>query len=108
MASPSELKYHFNGKEDAQKFFYAFENFFMKNKTEEEKADSLVAYLDGEEFEYYFENYTADNAPNEETRSFQSVKAASLENFSTKKTEAEVMKKAVKLVYKKAMSKNSL
>ena len=44
MASPSDLKYHFSGKEDAKKFFYVYENVVMKNKTEEEKADSLVAY----------------------------------------------------------------
>ena len=62
MASPSEPKYHFNGKEDAKKFFYAYENVVMKTKAEEEKADSLVAYLDGEAFEYYFDNFTEDNA----------------------------------------------
>ena len=100
MASPSELKYHFNGEGDAKKFFYVYENAVMKNKTEEGKADSLVAYFDGEAFEYYFDNFTVDNAPNEEARSFQKVKAALLEKFSTKKTEAEVMKEAVNLVYK--------
>ena len=100
MASPSELKYHSNGKEDAKKFFYVFENVGMKNKTEEQKADSLVAYLDGETFECYFNNFTEDNPPNEEARSFQKVKAALLEKFSTKKTETEVMKEAANLVYK--------
>ena len=44
MVPPSELKYHFNGKKDAKKFFYVSENVVMKSKTEEEKADSLVAY----------------------------------------------------------------
>ena len=100
MTSPSELKYHFNGKEDAKKFFYLYENVVMKNKTEEKKADSLVAYLDGEAFEYYFDNFTEDNPPNEEARSFQKRKTALLEKFSTKKTEAEVMKEAVNLEYK--------
>ena len=47
MASPSELRYHFNGKVDAKKFFCVHENVVIKNKTEEEEADSLVAYLDG-------------------------------------------------------------
>ena len=70
----------------------------MKNKTEEEKAYSLVAYLDGDEFEYYFDNFTEDRAPNEEARSFQKVKDASLEKFSTKNTEAEKMKEAGNLV----------
>ena len=100
MASPSELKYHFNGKEDAKKLFYVYENVVMKNKTEEEKSDSLVAYLDGEAFEYYFNNFTEDNSLNEEARSFQKVKSALLEKFSTKKTEAEVMEEAVNLVCK--------
>ena len=62
MASPSELKYHFNGKEDAKKFFYVYENVIMKNKIEEERADSLVACLDVKAFEYYFDNFTEDNA----------------------------------------------
>ena len=70
----------------------------MKNEIEEEKAGSLVAYLDGEEFDYYFDNFTEDNASNEEGRSLQKVKAALLEKFSTKKTEAEVMREAVNLV----------
>ena len=100
IASPSEMKYHFNGKKDAKKFFCVYENIVMKTITEEEKADSLVAYLDGEAFEYYFDNFTEDNSPNEEARSFQKAKAALLEKFSTKKTEAEVMKEAVNLVYK--------
>ena len=72
-ASTSELKYHFSRKEDAKKFFYVYENVVMKTKTEEEKAYSLVAYLDGEAFEYYIHNFTEDNAPNEEARSFQKV-----------------------------------
>ena len=58
----------------------------MKNKTEKERADSLLAYLDGESFEYYVDNFTEDNALNEESRSFQKVKAPLLEKFSTKKT----------------------
>ena len=86
MASFSELKYHLNGKEDAKKFFYVYKNVVMKNKTEKEEADILVAYLDGEAFEYYFDNFTEDNALNEEARSFQKVKAALLEKFSTKMT----------------------
>ena len=50
MASSSELKYHFNGKEDAKKILYFYEKFFMKAKAEEEKADSPVSYLDGVDF----------------------------------------------------------
>ena len=100
VASPSGLKFLFNGKEDAKKFFYVCENVVMKTKTEEEKADSLVVYLDGEAFEYYFDNFTEDNAPNVEARSFQKVKTALMEKFSTTKREAEVMKEAVNLVYK--------
>lgn len=69
MASPSELKYHFNGAEDAKKIFYAYENVVMKAKTEDEKADSPVAYLDGEAFEYHFDSFTEDNPANEESRS---------------------------------------
>ena len=50
MASPNELKYHLSRKEDAKKFFYVHENVVMKNKSEEEKADILGAYLDREAF----------------------------------------------------------
>ena len=100
MASYSELKYHFSGKEDAKNFFYVFENVVMKNKTEEEKADRLVAYLDGEAIEYYFDNFKEDNALNEEARPYQKVKIALLEKISNEKAEAERMKDAVNLVYK--------
>ena len=41
-----------------------------------------------------------DNAPDEEAGSFQKVKTALSEKFSTNKTEAEVIKEAVNLVYK--------
>ena len=105
MASLSELKYHFNGKENTKKFSYVYENVVMKTKTDEERADSLVAYLDGEAFVYYFDNFTKDNAPNEEAVSFQKVKRALLEKFSTKNTEAEAMKEAVNLVYKEVYAK---
>lgn len=37
MAPLSDLKYHFNDKEDAKKFFNMFENVVIKNNTEEEK-----------------------------------------------------------------------
>ena len=100
MASPGELKYHFNSKEDVKKFFYVYENAIMKNRTEDEKADSLVAYLDGEAYEYYFDSFKKDNAPNEEARSFQKVKIALLEKFSSTRTEAEVMMEEVNLFYK--------
>ena len=61
----------------------------------------------GEDFEYYFDNFTEDNTHNEEARSFQKVKAALLEKFSTKMTDAKVMEEAVNLVYKGVMSRNS-
>ena len=69
----------------------------MNTEPEEEKADKLVAYLDVEAFENYFGNFAEDIAPNTETRSFQKVKLALLEKFSTKKTEEEVMKEVVNL-----------
>ena len=96
----SEFKYNFSSKEDANKFFYVYLIVVMKNKTEEEKPDKLIACLGGEAFEYHFDNFKEDSAPNERARSFQTVKAALFENLSTKKTEAEVMKEAVNLVYK--------
>ena len=40
----------------------------MNDKTEEEKTDSQVAYLDGEAFEYYFDNFIEDNVPSEDAR----------------------------------------
>ena len=65
MASLSQLKYHFNAKENTKRFFNVYENVVMKTKTDEEKANSLVAYLYGEAFEYYIDNFTKDDAPNE-------------------------------------------
>ena len=66
LASPSELKHNFSGKEDPNNFLHMLESVVMRNKSDEEKADSLVAYLDGEAFEYYFSNFMEDNAPNQE------------------------------------------
>lgn len=39
-----------------------YENVIIYGETEEGKADSLVAYLNGEAFEYYFTNFAEDNA----------------------------------------------
>ena len=98
MTCPGELKYHLNGREDAMKFFYVYENVFVSTNNEEEKADRLVTYLDGEAFEYYIDNFTEDNG----SRSFQKVSEAFLEKFSSKKIEAKVMKGAVDPVYKES------
>lgn len=50
MASNSKLMYCCNDKEESKKFLYAYENIVMKNKTKEEKATNLFAYLDGKAF----------------------------------------------------------
>ena len=77
IAFPSELKYYFNEKKGAKRFFYVYRNVVMKDKTEKDKADNIVAYLDGEAFEYYFENFIYDIALNEEPRSLKKVKKKS-------------------------------
>ena len=64
------------------------------------KDEDRRRYLDGEAFDYHFDNFTEDKPTNEEARSFQKVKAALLEKFTTKKTKVEVKKEAVNLVYK--------
>ncbi len=87
MEVPGELKCMFDGKKDAKKFFYVCGNVVMKSKNVEEKVDKLFAFLKADAFDYYFEYFTKDNAPTEEAKSFQVVKKAMLEKFSTKKTE---------------------
>ena len=72
----------------------------MKGRTDEEKADRLVAHLNTETFEYYFDHFNDDNAPTKEAKSFQLVKKALLEKFSRKKKESETIKEAVNLTYK--------
>ncbi len=89
----------FDGKEDAKKFLYVYENVVKKGKTEDEKADKLVDFLKADAFNYYFYYFTEDNAPTEEAKSFQLVKKAMLEKFSTKKTDAETMREALNLRY---------
>ncbi len=96
---PRDLKFQCDGKEDAKKFFYVYENVLMKGKTDEEKADRLLAHLNAEAFEYYFDHFTDENAPTEEAKPFWKVKAALLKKFSAKKTESETMKEAVNLTY---------
>ncbi len=60
----------FDVKEDAKKFFYVYENVVMKEKTEEEKADKMVAFLKADAFDYYFAYFNEDNAPTEAMKSF--------------------------------------
>ena len=100
IACPSELKYYFNDKKGAKRFFYVYRNVVMKDKTEKDKADNIIAYLDDEAFEYYFENFIYDIALNKEPRSLQKVKTEKSVKFSAKKTGAEVMKEEVNLAYK--------
>ncbi len=71
----------------------------MKGTTNEEKPDRFVAHLNVEAFEFYFDHLTDENAHTEETKSCRKVKAALLENFSTKETESETVKEAVNLPY---------
>ncbi len=51
MEVPGELKCVFYGKEDAKKFFYVAESVVIKDKTEEEKAGKLVAFLRADAFD---------------------------------------------------------
>ncbi len=71
----------------------------MKGKADEEKADFLVAHLNAETFEYYSEHFTEENAPTEAAKSFQDVKKALLDKFSTKKTESGTMREAANQSY---------
>ncbi len=71
----------------------------MKSKTDEEKADRLVAYLNAELFEHYFDHFMEENATTEAAKSSQVVKKALLEKFSTKKTKSETRKEEVNQSY---------
>ncbi len=88
MESLSDLKFHLDGKEDAKKLFYMYENVLMKGRTDEEKANRLVTHLNAEAFENYFDHFTDENTLTEEAKSFQLLKKALLEKFSKKKKEA--------------------
>ena len=69
MESPSDLLHQFNGKEDAKKFCYVYENVQVSGKTDGEKAKRLVAHLNAEAFEYYFDHITDETAPTKEVKS---------------------------------------
>ena len=75
------------------------ENVDIRGKSDKEKAVEVVAYLTGEDLQFYYENFTCYIEPTEEAKSFRIVKNRMLERFSTKKSEAKVMKKAVNLKY---------
>jgi len=98
METPSAHRM-FKGLGDARKFFYVFENVIAKGESDVERADKIVEYLAGPAFDYYFDHFTMDNGPTEDASSYKKVKEVMLDKFSTKKTEAEVMKEAVTLVY---------
>lgn len=61
MDVPGALRMQFDGKEGVKKFFYVYENLVMKDKTEKEKADKLVAELNGDALEFYFGSFTEDS-----------------------------------------------
>ena len=98
METPSELMV-FKGDEDARKFFYIYENVIVKGLPDTTKAEKIVAYLGGDAFDFYFDRFTMDNGPTAEAKSYQTVKDAMLKKFSTQKSEAEVMRDAISLMY---------
>ena len=61
MRAPRELTL-FSGKGDARKLFYVFENVIMKGASDEDKAEKVVAYLQGEAFDFYFERFTNEDS----------------------------------------------
>ena len=100
MTPPGEVEYRFTAEQDSKKFLYLQDNVVKKVKIEEEKSDNLETYLDGEAFSYYFHKFPEDNESTEKPKSLQNMQAALSDKFSTKKTEAEVIKEAENLVYK--------
>jgi len=98
METPSATRV-FKGLGDARKFFYVFENVITKEQTEIERADKICEYPSGDAFDFYFERFTMDNKPTQDATVYSTVKEVMLDKFSTKKTEAEVMKEAINLVY---------
>ncbi len=89
----------FKGSQDAQKFFYVYENVVTKSLLDSKRAKKVMAYLSDAVFEFYFDGFTLDNAPTEEAEDYVLVKKVMLENFSTQKTESEIMREAMTLHY---------
>ncbi len=84
MESSSDLKFQFDGRENAEKLFYLYENVLTKSTRVEEKADRLVAHLNAEAVKYYFDRFKEENSHTEGVNSFQLFKKALLETLSTK------------------------
>ena len=79
--SPSDLT-TFDGKRDARKFSFLYENMIIKNKADEEKADNLGTNLFGRAFDYYFDNFTANNATTPTAMDYVLTKRLILYRFS--------------------------
>ena len=67
---------------------------------DEEKAENIFGYFKGEAFDFYFEQFTDENTPTEEYQAFQLVKEKILKKYTTKKTDAEILREAAALKYK--------
>ena len=55
-------------------------------RTDSERAEKTVAYLNGARFDFYFAPFTLYNDPTEEDKDYGVVKKVILEKFSTQKT----------------------
>ncbi len=107
MGISSELT-TFKGNEDAQKFFYLYENVVTKNMPDSERAEKIVAYLSDAVFDFFFDRFTLDNFPTEEAKDYGLVKKEMQEKFSTQKTEPETMRDALTLRYDAGDASNFL
>ncbi len=92
--TPSKLT-TFKGSEDAQKFFYLYENVVTKSLPDSERAEKIVAYLHDESFDFYFDRFPLDNAPTEGTKDYVLVKKVMLDILSTQQTDSEIMREAL-------------
>ncbi len=85
----------FKGDEDAQKFSHFHENMITKSLPDSERAETTVAFLSDAVFDFYFDSFNLDNACTEEAQDHGVVKKVRLEEFSTQKTESDILREAI-------------
>ena len=97
--APRELAFAGNKDEDVKAFFFKYALFEFNGRTDEEKAQGLVRYLEEEALNFYIDTFTEGDGLSQDGKDFAKVRQAMIAKFSKKKTDAEIIQEAVELRY---------
>lgn len=97
MQSSSIITNTFDGSPSANihKFFFYFEQVVMRGKPEEEKAVSLLSFLEGDAFDLYYDSFAKDGEPLDSAKDYSAVKKLFLENYGPRQEPQDDIRRAM-------------